>query len=57
VSDLDQPFEEEPIRYLRADITVFTRTIPFQKVLALPSIILDLNSGHKNEAFDDWPEA
>ncbi len=29
VSDLDQPFEKEPIRYLRADITVFTRTIPF----------------------------
>jgi hypothetical protein len=29
VSDLDQPLEKEPISYFRADIAVFTWTIPF----------------------------
>ena len=55
VSDLDQPPKEEPIRYLRADVTVLTGTIPFEKVLTLPAIILYLNCGHTSEAFVDWP--
>jgi len=55
VSDLDKPLEEEPIRYLRTDITVLTRTIPLEKVLTFPAIILYLNSGHTSEAFVDWP--
>ena len=46
VSYLDQPFEEESVGYLRANITVFTGTVPLQKILALPAIVLDFNCRH-----------
>jgi hypothetical protein len=57
VSDLHKPLKQEPVSDFRADIAVFSRTIPFQKILALPSVILDLNGGHTSGAFVDWPYA
>ena len=49
MSDLHETLQQQSVCHLGADITVFTRTIALQEVLALPSIIFDLHCGHKIE--------
>src|SRR2546422_11427791 len=51
VSDLHQTLQQQSIRHLCANITVFTRAVALQEILALPSIIFDLHCGHTNRAF------
>ena len=46
----DQALQEEPIGYFGANITVFSGTVAFKKILALPSIVFDFNCCHKK-----WP--
>jgi hypothetical protein len=55
VSDFHEPLQEKPIRYLRAHIAVLARTITLEKVLTLPTIVLDFNCGHTKGAFANWP--
>ena len=55
VSDLYEAFQEKPVGYFGAYVTILTRTVSFQKVLALPTIVLDFNRGHTREAFVNWP--
>lgn len=43
VSNPDESLQKKPVRNLRANITVLSRTVAFQKVLALPAIIFDLD--------------
>jgi len=51
VSDLDKTLQQQSVRHLRADVTVFARAIALQEILALPSIIFDLHCGHTIEPF------
>src|SRR6266446_10056245 len=51
VSDLHQTLQQQSIRHLCADVTIFAWTIALQEILALPPIIFDLHCGHKNRAF------
>jgi hypothetical protein len=51
VSDLDQTLQQQSIRHLCADVTIFAWTIALQEILALPPIIFDLHCGHKIEPF------
>src|SRR5713101_2806344 len=51
VSDLHQTLQQQSIRHLCADITVFTGAVALQEILALPSIIFDLHRGHTIEPF------
>src|SRR5438270_4169941 len=51
VSDLHQTLQQQSIRHLCADVTIFARTIALQEILALPPIIFDLHCGHKIEPF------
>ena len=53
MSYLHKPLQQEPVGDLCADIAVLTRTIPLEKVLAFPTVILYLNSGHTSGAFVD----
>jgi hypothetical protein len=43
MSNSDESLQKKPVRNLRANITVFSGTVSFQKVLALPAIIFDLD--------------
>src|SRR5437773_7448375 len=49
VSDLHQTLQQQSIRHLCANITVFTGAVALQEILALPSIIFDLHCGHTIE--------
>src|SRR5207302_4569989 len=51
VSDLHQTLQQQSIRHLCADVTIFAWTIALQEILALPPIIFDLHCGHKIEPF------
>ena len=51
VSDLDQSLQQQSIRHLRADVTIFPGTVAFQEVLALPAIVFDLYCGHIMEPY------
>lgn len=46
VSYLNEALQQKPIRNLRAHVTVLARAVPFEKVFALPSIILYLDRCH-----------
>lgn len=46
VSNLHKTLQQQSVRQLRADITVFSWTITLQEVLAFPTVILDLDGGH-----------
>lgn len=47
--DLEKPLQQETIRHFRAHITVLPRTVALQKILALPSIVLNLDRRHSIE--------
>src|SRR5438132_11112530 len=47
VSDLHQTLQQQSLRHLCADVTIFARTIALQEIFALPPIIFDLHCGHK----------
>ena len=55
MSDLYEALQKKPIGHLGAYVAILSGTIPFQKVLALPTIVLDFNCGHTREAFVNWP--
>ncbi len=49
MNDSSQSLQKQAVRYFSANIAVFPRTVPFEKVLALPTIIFDFNSRHVGE--------
>ena len=47
---LDKALQEETIGHFCAKVAVFSGTVAFEKILALPSIVFDFNCCHEK-----WP--
>jgi hypothetical protein len=52
VGYFDQTLQEQTISHFGTNITVFSGTVSFEKILALPSIVFDFNCCHEK-----WPLA
>lgn len=49
MSDFDQSFQKETVCYFGANVTVLSRAVAFQKILAFPSIVFDFDGRHSIE--------